>query len=267
MGQVTAWLVVVLFALRVEHLWASAFWVEYRIAQWSDAVRNLSPRRRADPARIAQLFAATDGGKLPWLFFGVKSHRIWRWARKADQAGNTVRAMLLYALRTAWVYYILAPAVACCVGLIAITGAGADYKHQLTAMSALLWLGVMALLWEMIGSYSNTEEWRNLYHRWPKPLDGRPRPKTSELKFAIGVVLLVLFPCALASQLVTAVTLEAYGTIPDGITERFGQALLSVVGFAAASGPGSTTPAGWITSFAWVLAGFGFAWFVVPRLR
>lgn len=109
-----AWILSVVCMLRAEHVWAANVWIarsgerfmeleaEKREsnrmallsaghpATWRDVL--LTPEQRWD------LYVETGGGKLPWIFFGIRSHRLLVAARCARRA---IR-WLLTLIRLAW---------------------------------------------------------------------------------------------------------------------------------------------------------------------
>jgi len=266
---VAAWTAVGVVALRVEHLWASAWWVEARVERWVKRLEKMGKKAVRDPLQVAEAFQRTDGAKLPWLFFGVKSHRLWlaiRWAR----SGNFRRILAppFIVLRALWVFYIFAPVTASIVASLALTGRSVEIRTQLLVAMTLLSVGSLALVSEASASYHLTKRWRTLYHRWPKPIRLKPtsRGVLQEQRFFIGAFFLTVFPCAVSTYLLAGVAYQAYPDFPNDTVGRLTSSLTSAFGLTALATPSSLTTAGWIASTSWLLVALGLIFVGFRRL-
>ena len=118
--DVTLIVLAVLSVLRVEHLIASDFWIAFRGDAWKRRVSRMSISNKSNVTRMWKTYRDTGGGKLPYLFFGIKSYRL---AHESDQAigrGWRWRSHGLRLLRMSWRFYTFVVAMSSIVILLSI---------------------------------------------------------------------------------------------------------------------------------------------------
>jgi hypothetical protein len=252
--QVLAWLLVLLVALRVEHLWASALWVLRRGRFFRDKLLRLGHKKRIRPRRIAEIFSQTDGGKLPFLFVGVKSYRIEIAALNQRSVGHRWRALLLGFARAGWRFYTFPFLILPITFGASLSDTGSSVRVQLLAVSLLLCLGFMAIGAESFWAKHRMGSWITYYHRFPKPPGKDDQPDTAMEGMArVGVLVLMVIPCVCASILVAGAFFDAYQGYPDGAGARIRYAIDTCIGYVDLSGEPSANTAALVTKVASML--------------
>jgi hypothetical protein len=141
----TAVLLVLLFLAiaRVEHIVASDIWILVRGRDFRTRLDSLMQRakerkRLAEPRRRWMLYKEFDGGRLPWLFFGIQSTRL----LALSSTSSGVLRVLLRLVRGAWRFYAFAPAVLLAVVVCVWSG---DDPRTLDSWLALAVMAVLVL--------------------------------------------------------------------------------------------------------------------------
>lgn len=231
--------VLVVAALRVEHLVASAAWIAFRGEQWAQEVGQYKAKRQRDPVRMAEVYAAHDGGMLPYLYFGVKGYRLWRWGHELSGG----RSAAVRALRLAWKFWLFAPLVT--IGVAGLALVPVDYPLHVDVLLLLIVLtcavGMIEIAAETVLSAHTMGSYAVLHHRWPKPVK-RParRPRTGLDRIKENAVYL---GCCLIAVLVAAVMalvvdrqfagngdLTTRSSVVDSVATAFQSALLGFAG-------------------------------------
>ena len=78
--------------LRVEHLIASDFWIAFRGDDWKRRITHMPVANKSNVRRMWSTYRDTDGGKLPFLFFGIMSYRLLHAQDEAKARGWTWRS-------------------------------------------------------------------------------------------------------------------------------------------------------------------------------
>jgi hypothetical protein len=175
---------------RVEHLVASDVWIVFGGPKWKRLVRRMHRGTQADVARMWPAYQQTGGGKLPFLFFGIKSYRLYNWSHTARQV--SWRANALWVTRFIWRYYTFAPAMSCLVIIFSLVPheLSAITKTALLAVAFATVAGMLAVAAEAILAALVLDSWAVLYHRWPKP--GREQSALREFLVMMGCIVLTL---------------------------------------------------------------------------
>lgn len=211
-AQVFWWGLVGVTAIRVEHLWASAVWVRFRLRRWLRAMINEMPRDRVKFGVISRNYAATGGGKYPYIFFGVRSYRLKRAYMTAQRKGMTVLWLMLGLVRFVWRFYFF-PLAICAALVISIWRDQAeDVSTPIYLLCGLLAIGCLAILVEGHWALRETGDWVSWYHRDARAATAAfaredmvdTNPAFAEAKLAdrntnadymFGIGLLVVLPC------------------------------------------------------------------------
>jgi hypothetical protein len=150
--------------IRVEHLLAGVGWIILRGGAWKRRVRRMKLSTQSDVSRMWTAYRDTDGGKLPFLFFGIKSYRLYNWSR--SPALNRWQRFGLRSLRGCWRYYTFAPAM--CVYVAALAVVRIRMPHLMTDALYVIGfstvIGMLAIAAEAIFSAIQFESWAVLYH-------------------------------------------------------------------------------------------------------
>lgn len=179
--------------LRVEHLVASDLWIAFCGERWKRRVGRISAAGKSDSARMRRVYQETGGGKLPFLFFGIKSYRLLNWSDQAERRGLARRSRALRRLRFCWRYYTFVPALSCVVILLSVVPARlpGTASVSLLIIAFALVLGMLAIAAEGILAALVLGSWAVLYHGW-----GNLRKGNSNLRefcVIVGCVILTMF--------------------------------------------------------------------------
>lgn len=229
--------------LRVEHLIASDAWILRSGEQWQANLRMLTPDQRSDPLEMWRCYRATGGGKLPCLFFGIRSHRLLAWQRSATRRGP--RACLL-ALRFAWRYFVFAPTVSIVVILVSLLASElpAVARWDLLILSISTAVGLVAIAAEGELASLLLESWAVEYHRFKRRSKNDYR--IHEVVIVWGCIgFVALAAVGLAS--VCAAQFHAYSDFPHAYSEagEFWAALqIAIPGMFSASWQGAANAVG-----------------------
>jgi len=224
----------ILFALigtlRVEHLVASDFWIAFSGPKWKRRVSRMSIATQSDVGRMWKAYLETGGGKLPFLFFGIKSYRLFSFYHA--NWGRPWRSRSIAAVRLLWRYYIFSPLASCIVIVFSFVPSqlSAVAKIALLVLAFSTVVGMLAIAAEALLAAVVLGSWAILYHRWPKP--GKSRQGFREFLVSIGSIALAVL-AIFALLLCVAVRFHAYPDLASATlgTETRGAAALTFGGF------------------------------------
>lgn len=227
-----------LSALRVEHLVASDIWIVFGGPKWKRRVSRMSRETQADVVRMWRAYQETGGGKLPFLFFGIKSYRLFNWSHSARQTPWQSRP--LRAVRFIWRYYTFAPLMSFLVIIFSLVPnqLSAEARTALLVIAFATVVGTLAIAAEAILAVLVLKSWAVLYHRWPKP--GREQSALREFLVTIGSVVLALL-AVYALLLCVGARFHAYpgfASVSSGAKLREAASLAVPAFFSNAFAPG-----------------------------
>ncbi|HEY1687665.1 MAG TPA: hypothetical protein VGF95_02260 [Solirubrobacteraceae bacterium] len=231
--------------LRVEHLIASDLWIRRNGERWQADLRALTPSQRSDPLEMWRCYQARGGGKLPYLYFGIRSHRLLAWHRSATNRGART---CLFALRFVWRYFFFAPAVSIIVILVSLLASGLPMlaRWDLLVLAISTAIGLVTIAAEGVLASLLLESWAVEYHRFKKRSKNDYRiHEVAVIWGCVGFV--ALAAVGLAS--VCAAQFHAYSDFPQAYSEagKFWAALqIAIPGMFSASWQGATTAVGMI---------------------
>jgi hypothetical protein len=161
-------------------------------------------------------YQETGGGKLPFLFFGIKSYRLLNWSGLAVQRGETWRYQTLRWLRFCWRYYVFVPALSSLVIVLSMASVRLPETAEiaLLTISIAMVVGMLAIAAEAVLAALVLGSWAVLYHRWRNP--GTENAPLREFTLFVGCVLLTaltVFALVLCAQM----RFHAYQDTPAGI--------------------------------------------------
>jgi hypothetical protein len=263
-------IVAVLSVVRVEHLIASDFWIAFRGSDWQSGLKHLSEAGKSNVPRMWRAYRENGGGKLPFLFFGIKSYRLLHWSDAAKRHGWKWRSRGLRMVRLAWRFYTFV--LLASVLVVALSAA----PVRLSTMSRVALLivafamagGMLAIAAEVVLAALVFGSWAVLYHRWPRPAVRTPRLH----EFNLGVGCVLLTQVALFALVFCAETrFHAYPDVPgagwiavrDAITASYSGFISNAV--ATGLGPlaffiNLVTAISYVSYFVFVLQATGRLW-------
>lgn len=205
--------IAVICVARVEHVVASTMWILLSGNRWAAKVRRLSVNQQRDAERMWSLYRQTGGGKLPYLFFGIKSYRLYAWS--TANRDHRMRSVCVRLLRLLWRYYLFSPTMLLLVIFATFvpirTSSIERWSLLVIAVSGVL--GMLAIAAEVIVASFRLKSWAAIHHRWPNPSPPKTDRSLAEFSAYMGCVVLAWFS-ALALVSVVAVTFHGYAQFP-----------------------------------------------------
>jgi hypothetical protein len=202
-------LIVALCILRTEHLIASNAWIMLRGEQWQQKVLTLGPEQLADPTLMWGQYREAGGGKLPWLFFGIKSYRLYAWSH--GHPHRRLRAGALKATRFLWRQYTFAPLMATVVIVCSFVPnhLPSIARYALAGIAMCTAISALAIALESLLAAWTFKSWAVQYHRFPSASTTTNRPDAHELLVVFGSIFIAIF-VGLALVIVTATRLHGF---------------------------------------------------------
>ncbi len=228
---VGCWLLVVLCALRAEHLLAGLVWFWRRSSACYQEMAWRQIDEAAAPEEAWRVYKSHQAGKLPYLFFAVKSYRLLIWSRMDGSLLIRARALLAGVVRFFWRFYCFTPAVS--VLIVVLTRRPESFsgtRGALLLVAALtLVLGCVLIAAEGTISAAINRSWGHVHHRL--------RPAGSSAAAEVGAILVSALTALFASFALVQVAVALYGSYPAQATASWG----SQVAFSAQSALDSVT--------------------------
>lgn len=216
---IICWALVAVVAIRSEHLIASFVWICLR---GTKVYRRKEWRKATTHKKRWKVYKANGGGKWPWLFFGIKAHRLRNVEpRRNPKTGKpTFKARLAKAVRVAWVYPAFGLGVPPLLILLSET---TSPKTSNALMVAALILVFTAIIIAVEGGVCvvNFGSWGDTHHR----LDDEV-PRMREAK-AFGGSFLIALVATLSLLWVAATRFDAFPSLvaPEGNPVTFANVL------------------------------------------
>jgi len=212
--------------LRVEHLVASDVWIAFCGERWRRRVRQLPKRKLIDPQVMWLHYKQTYGGKLPWLFFGIKSYRLYALATASRD--RRLKFMLVWLLRFLWRYYTFVPTM--CLIVLVLSFRPSQLRevsrYALLVIASSTLLGMIAIAAEGTLAALFLKSWAIEYHRFPKGHRGSRHSRAArERSVFLGCVLLAYLS---AFSLVALVATRFDGYVEFAMTNPLGHQLQDV---------------------------------------
>src|SRR5262249_52818890 len=90
-------------------------------------------------------YRRTGGGKLPWLFFGIKSYRLYAWHH--NHQPKKAASFGIKCVRVAWRYYTYAPVMAIILIVLSFTPAklSSISRYCLLIIAVSITIGMIAI--------------------------------------------------------------------------------------------------------------------------
>ncbi len=184
--------------LRLEHLLASSIWVWARGSGWIAEVNNKQVSLD-NPIAVADSFDRHGGGKLPFLFFGVKSYKTHRWIKVLEDCGRTRQSLVIQVVRlTLWQYWIALLWISPFIVLLGRNPLNGLTKWVVILCAFVQLLALFAICIELWVAGLQMGSWTSFYHRLRVvPYDApNQRPRGIENVFALVAL---IYTCLLST--------------------------------------------------------------------
>lgn len=194
-----AGLVLLVYLLvRLEHLLASAIWVWARGSGWIAEVGN-SQVDLEDPIAAADSFDRHGGGRLPFLFFGVKSYRMRRWVRILKDSGRNRQSLVIQFVRSIlWQYWIALLWISPLVMFLGRKPLDGLTQWVILSCAFVLLLALITICMELWVAGQQMGSWTSFYHRMRIVPYNAPNQRARGLENMFALVALV-YTCLLST--------------------------------------------------------------------
>jgi hypothetical protein len=252
-------------ALRVGHLVASAIWIMDRGSDWIQEIKGATASELREASFIDTLFELFDGGKLPWLYFGVKSYRLRKWSTTLKHRGRPLQSWLVRLGQVLLWKYFVVPFWAAGT-IIALSSRPVDLAARwlLLFCAVLLVTGFLVVVAEAIFAALQMKSWAAYYHRAPRtPRHAGQNMKASEFVFTCATFVILWVLAVVPLEYVADSQFAAHGDRDDTpFLEQIGWALREAATgvfdadpVAAAGWTGTIVD--WVCLLSWAFMGFG----------
>lgn len=170
--KVIGWLFVVVIALRWEHLIAGAVWMK-RSGKLCYDDPDFGTATTASARWV--VYQRHHGGRLPWLFMGIKAHRLRAWEENRSTPLKRIRATGSFVVRRIWHFGVFGWAISLLLlGLSEVD----DNSAQPYMIAAFMMLGCIftlaiegAISLLLVGSWGGTHHLlRHSSGRWKETI-------------------------------------------------------------------------------------------------
>lgn len=175
----------------MEHLLTAPVWIALRGESFASDLSNLTQSQLDDPAAVWPVYVHNQGGKLPWIFFGIKSYRLYAWSQDRSTAWLKLRSATLRAIRFCWRWFNYVTGMSALILTTAYAPITLNrYDRAVILTTAfLLVLGCIAIAAEGYLFFDQLKGWAYAYHH---SLSLTPRLSMRDLgKQAFGLAAIV----------------------------------------------------------------------------
>ncbi len=236
---ILASVLLVLAVLRAEHLAAGVVWFMFWARSCYDEMDYQELDHDAPPEQVWPVYQRNHAGKLPYLFFAVKSFRLLIWSRAPGSGLLRARVWFARVVRPLWRFYTFVPLLAVALVWMAATPRGSQGAVGALLLATAFVLVLASLLIAVEASLSSLTlaSWGRRHHSLI--------PSNSSALSEAGAVIISALVALVASFALVQVAVAAYRPYPELVGRSFASQLtfsalaaLHAVHFEPPSGPG-----------------------------